>query len=174
VQRGTVRAIGASNFSGDQLREADAVARERGLTPFSAVQNHYNLLHRHDDDDALPACAELGLGFVPFYPLASGLLTGKYRPGEPGPAGARLTERDEIASEEQFALVGALQHYAQARSVSLIDVAIGALLANATISSVIAGATKPEQVRANARAARWRPDAEDLAQLAGVLESAPV
>ncbi len=172
VRAGTVRAIGASNFDAAQIDEADATARERGLTPFTAVQNEYSLLAREAEDDALPACKRLGLGFVPFFPLASGLLTGKYRPGEAGPQGARLSDRDHIATDEQFALIAALQDYADARGVSLLDVAIGALLADETISSVIAGATRPDQVRANAAAARWRPDAEDLTQLREVLAGA--
>jgi aryl-alcohol dehydrogenase-like predicted oxidoreductase len=122
----------------------------------------------------LPACERLGIGFVPFFPLASGLLTGKYRPGEPGPAGARLSGRDQVASRDQFTLVTALQRYADERHVSLVDVAIGALLAQPAVSSVIAGATKPDQVHANAAAARWTPDADDLAALAGVLQANPV
>lgn len=169
VRAGTVRAIGASNFDAAQIEEADAVAHERGLTPFSAVQNEYNLLAREAEHDALPACARLGLGFVPFYPLASGLLTGKYRPGETGPQGARLSDGDEIATDAQFALIAALQEYAQARNVSLSDVAIGALLAHDAVSSVIAGATRPAQVRSNAGAARWQPSPEDLTALGEVL-----
>jgi aryl-alcohol dehydrogenase-like predicted oxidoreductase len=172
VRAGTVRAIGASNFDAAQIEEAETTARERGLTPFCAVQNEYSLLVRDAEDDALPACERLGLGFVPFFPLASGLLTGKYRPGEPGPEGARLSGRDEIATEAQFALIAALQEYADARGVSLLDVAIGALLANQTVSSVIAGATRPEQVRANAAAERWRPDARDSAELRELLAGA--
>jgi aryl-alcohol dehydrogenase-like predicted oxidoreductase len=172
VRAGTVRAIGASNFDAAQIEEAETIVRERGLTPFCAVQNEYSLLVRDAEDDALPACERLGLGFVPFFPLASGLLTGKYRPGEAGPDGARLSGRDEIATEAQFALLAALQEYADARGVSLLDVAIGALLANQTVSSVIAGATRPEQVRANAAAARWRPDAQDLTELRGLLAGA--
>ncbi len=173
VRAGAVRAIGASNFDAAQIQEADATARERGLTPFTAVQNEYSLLAREAEDDALPACKRLGLGFVPFFPLASGLLTGKYRPGEAGPEGARLSDRDEIATDAQFALIVALQDYADAHGVSLLDVAIGALLANETVSSVIAGATRPDQVRANAAAARWHPSAEDLAELRDVLAGAP-
>jgi aryl-alcohol dehydrogenase-like predicted oxidoreductase len=169
VRAGSVRAIGASNFDAAQLAEADEVARDRGLTPFCAVQNEYSLLVREAEDDALPACERLGLGFVPFFPLASGLLTGKYRPGEAGPAGARLSERDEIATDAQFALVAALQEYAQARGLALSEVAIGALLANGTVTSVIAGATGPEQVRANAGAAAWQPSAEDLSALRELL-----
>lgn len=174
VQAGKVRAVGASNFDAGQLDEADAVAREHGFTPFTAVQNEYSLLVRDAEDEVLPACERLGIGFVPFFPLASGLLTGKYRPGEPGPAGARLSGRDQVASRDQFTLVAALQRYADERHVSLGDVAIGALLAQPAVSSVIAGATKPDQVHANAAAARWTPDADDLAALARVLEANPV
>ena len=174
VQAGKVRAIGASNFDARQLEEADAVAREHGFTPFTAVQNEYSLLVRDAEREVLPACERLGIGFVPFFPLASGLLTGKYRSGEPGPAGARLSGRDQIGTAEQFALIGALQRYAAERGVSLGDVAIGALLAQPAVSSVIAGATTPDQVRANAAATRWTPGADDLATLTGVLEANPV
>jgi len=171
VRRGSVRAIGASNFSAQQLQEADAVARERGLTRFTALQNEYSLLVRDAERDVLPACERLGIGFVPFFPLASGLLTGKYRRGEAGPSGARLSDREQIASDEQFDLLDALQSYAGARGVSLVDVAIGALIARPVISTVIAGATKPEQVRANAAAARWLASDEDVAELEELLGS---
>jgi aryl-alcohol dehydrogenase-like predicted oxidoreductase len=174
VRAGMVRAIGASNFDAAEIEEADTTARERSLTPFCAVQNEYSLLSREAEEDALPACQRLGMGFVPFFPLASGLLTGKYRPGEPGPEGARLSGRDQIATDAQFALIAALQQYADARGVSLLDVAIGALLANEIVSSVIAGATRPEQVRANATAARWRPDAQDVAELRELLATQPI
>ena len=165
VRAGTVRAIGASNFSAAQLEEAEAVARERELTPFTAVQNEYNLLVREAEEDVLPACERLGLGFVPYFPLASGLLTGKYSRGESGPAGSRLSGRDQIASDAQFDLLERLERYASLRDLSLTEVAIGALLARSAVSSVIAGATKPEQVRANAAAARWHPTDGDLAEL---------
>jgi aryl-alcohol dehydrogenase-like predicted oxidoreductase len=170
VRAGKVRAIGASNFDAGQLREADAAARERGLTRFVAVQNEYSLLVRDAERDVLPASEQLGIGFVPFFPLASGLLTGKYRRGERGPDGARLSGRDEIATDEQFALIGELERYAEEREVSLTDVAIGALLARDAVSSVIAGATKPEQVRSNAHAARWNPSEADRAALAKLLD----
>ncbi|HET7047318.1 MAG TPA: aldo/keto reductase [Solirubrobacteraceae bacterium] len=169
VRGGSVRAIGASNFSERQVEEADTVAREHGLTRFAAVQNEYSLLVRGAERDVLPACERLGIGFVPFFPLASGLLTGKYRRGEAGPPGARLSDREQIASDAQFELLDALQGFADARRVSLVDVAIGALIARPVISSVIAGATKPEQVRANAAAARWQPSTEDLAELEELL-----
>jgi aryl-alcohol dehydrogenase-like predicted oxidoreductase len=169
VRGGSVRAIGASNFSASQIEEADAVARERGITPFTAIQNEYSLLVRDAERDVLPTCERLGIGFVPFFPLASGLLTGKYRRGEAGPPGARLSDREQIGTDEQFELINALQGYADARGVSLVDVSIGALLARPVISSVIAGATRPEQVRANAAAARWEPSEEDLAELEKLL-----
>lgn len=170
VRAGTVRAIGASNFSSEQIEEADAVARERGLTRFAAIQNQYSLLVRDAEHDVLPTCERLGLGFVPFFPLASGLLTGKYRRGEAGPAGARLSDRPTIASDEQFDLVEALERYARERGISLVDVAIGALLAREVVSSVIAGATRAEQVRQNAAAGRWRPSEDDLAALEAILK----
>jgi aryl-alcohol dehydrogenase-like predicted oxidoreductase len=171
VQAGKVRAIGASNFDADQLGEAAEVAQEHGLTPFTAVQNEYSLLVRDAERDVLPACERLGIGFVPFFPLASGLLTGKYRRGEAGPSGARLSDRDEVASSVQFDLIEALQRFADERGVPLTDVAIGALLAHDAVSSVIAGATKPDQVRGNAAAGRWAPGEDDLAALRDVLSA---
>ncbi len=173
VKAGKVRAIGASNFSAGQLQEADDAARRNGLTRFTAVQNEYSLLEREAELEVLPACERLGIGFVPFFPLASGLLTGKYRRGEPGPEGARLSGRDQIASDQQFDLVDALQRYADERQIPLGTVAIGALLAKPAVSSVIAGATKPDQVRANAAAAGWTPSADDLAALDELLASSP-
>lgn len=169
VRAGTVRAIGASNFSAGALQEADAVAREHGYARFTAVQNEYSLLVREAEKEVLPVCESLGIGFVPYYPLASGLLTGKYGRGKPAPDGTRLGSRDQVASDEQFDTVEALERYASERELSLIEVAIGGLLAQPVISSVIAGATKPEQVRANVAAAAWRPSGEDLAELRALL-----
>jgi aryl-alcohol dehydrogenase-like predicted oxidoreductase len=165
VRAGKVRAIGASNFSAAQIEEADAVARSHGWARFTAIQNHYSLLVRDAERDVLPVCERLGLGFVPFYPLASGLLTGKYRRGEAAPAGTRLAARDQVATEEQFSLLEWLARYAAARELSMTDLAIGALLARRPVCTVIAGATKPEQVRANAAAAHWTPGEQDLAEL---------
>jgi aryl-alcohol dehydrogenase-like predicted oxidoreductase len=169
VRAGTVGAIGASNFSAEQIEEADAVARDRGFTPFTAIQNNYSLLNREAERAVLPTCERLGLGFVPFFPLASGLLTGKYHRGEPAPAGTRLAARPEVGTDEQFDLIEALEDYAAARELTLTDVAIGALLARRPVSSVIAGATKPEQVRSNAAAARWTPSENDMAELEELL-----
>jgi len=169
VRAGTVRAIGASNFSAEQIEEADAVATERGLTRFVAIQNEYSLLVREAERDVLPACERLGLGFVPYFPLASGLLSGKYCRGAAAPAGARLSGREQIATDAQFELLDALERYARERGRSLLEVAIGALLARPVLSSVIAGATTPDQVRANAAAARWTPSPDDLAALENLL-----
>ncbi len=169
VQAGSVGVIAASNFSAEQIDEAEEVAREHGFARFVAVQNEYNLLVRDAEPEVLPTCERLGLGFVPFYPLASGLLTGKYRRGEPGPPGGRLTDREQIATDEQYETIAALGRYAAERAISLVDVAIGALTARPVISSVIAGATSPDQVRTNAAAARWQPSDEDLAALAQLL-----
>ena len=165
VRAGKVRYIGASNFSADQIEEADTVARDRGLVRFTAIQNNYSLLNRDAEREVLPTCERLGVGFVPFYPLAAGLLTGKYHRGEPAPEGTRLATREQVASDEQFDVVEAVARFAAERDVSMIEVAIGALLAQPAVSSVIAGATKPEQVRVNAAAARWTPTERDVDEL---------
>jgi aryl-alcohol dehydrogenase-like predicted oxidoreductase len=172
VRAGTVRYIGASNFSAEQIEEADAVARDRGFARFTAIQNNYSLLVRDAEREVLPTCARLGLGFVPFFPLASGLLTGKYRRGEPAPAGTRLADRDAVGTDDQFSVVEAVARFASERDLSMVEVAIGALLANETVSSVIAGATNPEQVRANVAAARWRADAGEVDELFGLVGTA--
>jgi aryl-alcohol dehydrogenase-like predicted oxidoreductase len=170
VRAGKVRAVGASNFSAAQIEEADAVAVEHGLTRFSAIQNEYSLLVREPEHEVLGVCERLGLGFVPYFPLASGLLTGKYRRGLAAPSGTRLAGRDEVATDEQFDLIEALERYAGERGVGLTDVAIGALLARPAVCSVIAGATKPSQVQKNAAAARWVPSAADMAELERALD----
>jgi aryl-alcohol dehydrogenase-like predicted oxidoreductase len=170
VRAGKVRAIGASNFSAEQIQEAHDAAQADGLTHFSAIQNEYSLFVRDAEQDVLPLCERLGLGFIPFFPLASGLLTGKYRRGEDAPADTRLAERAQVATDAQFGVLEALSGYAQERGRTVLDVAIGALVAQPAVSSVIAGATKPEQVRANAAAGRWVPSEDDLAGLHRILD----
>jgi aryl-alcohol dehydrogenase-like predicted oxidoreductase len=171
VRAGTVRAIGASNFSAEQIEEADAIAKARGLTPFTAIQNEYSLLAREAEAEVLPLCERLNIAFIPYYPLASGLLTGKYKRGEAAPEGARLSARDELATPEQWQIIEALAAYADQRGVALSQVAIGALLSHPAVASVIAGATKPEQIAANAAAAAWTPSAADRAALGLLLRS---
>jgi aryl-alcohol dehydrogenase-like predicted oxidoreductase len=166
VRAGKARAIGCSNFSADQLAEADRVARELGVSRFTVLQNHYSLLRRDDDADVLPLCRELGVSYVPYFPLASGLLTGKYRRDEPAPAGTRLEGRE--IEEERFDRVEACTAFAEERGHSLHELAICALVSTPGIGSIIAGATKPEQVRANAAAASWRLAADELGALAHV------
>ena len=162
VVEGKVRFIGSSNYSAEQIEEADRVARERGYARFVAAQNHYSFVHREIEDDVLPACERLGIGMLPFFPLASGLLTGKYARDEQAAEG-RLAGR--AIPNEQFDRVDALQGFADERGVSLLEVAVGGLLAMPAVSSVIAGATKPEQVRANVQAGAWEPTAADVAAL---------
>jgi aryl-alcohol dehydrogenase-like predicted oxidoreductase len=169
VRAGKVRAIAASNFSAAQLEEADQVARENGWARFVAVQNEYSLLRREIEREVVPAAQRLGIAVVPYFPLASGLLTGKYRRGEDAPSGTRLAGREEVASEDDWQTVEALEAFASERGVSLLEVAIGGLAAQPGVTSVIAGATTPEQVQTNARAVRWEPGEDDLAALRAVL-----
>jgi aryl-alcohol dehydrogenase-like predicted oxidoreductase len=164
VREGVVGAIGCSNFSAAALEEADRVARERGLARFVTLQNEYSLLEREIEAEVAPVCERLGVSILPYFPLASGLLTGKYRRGETAPEGSRLAGSTP-GTEEQFEVVERLRAYAEARGVEMTDVAIGALAAQPAVASVIAGATKPEQVRSNVGAVRWVPSEEDLAEL---------
>ena len=165
VQECKLRFVGHSNLEARQIEEVDELCRQAGLTRPVSAQNQYSLLRREVEEDVLPTCERLGLGFLPYFPLASGLLTGKYRRGEPRPEGARLSGRDDVFTEETFERIEALERFAQERGVTLLVVAIGGLAAQPAVSSVIAGATKPEQVRANVQAAAWKPTAEDLAAL---------
>jgi len=165
VQEGKVRYVGHSNLSADQVEEVDRLARENGWARPVSAQNRYSLLHRDPEDDLLPVCERLGLGVLPYFPLASGLLTGKYKRGRPRPEGTRLTDRDDVFDDATFDRLEALEAYAEERGVSLLDVAIGGLLAQPAVASVIAGATKPEQVRANAAAGEWQPSDDDVAAL---------
>lgn len=164
VAAGKVRAVGCSNLSAEQLAEADRVARELGAVRFTVLQNHCNLLERRDAADVLPLCRELGIAYIPYFPLASGLLTGKYRRGEPAPEGTRLAGRE--IEDERLARVEAFERFAEVRGHSLLELAVSALASTPGIASVIAGATKPEQVRANAAAAAWRLSDDDLRELA--------
>jgi aryl-alcohol dehydrogenase-like predicted oxidoreductase len=166
VREGTVRAIGCSNFDAAQLREADRVARELGTARFVALQNEYSLLRRGDDVEVLPLCRELEIGYVPYFPLASGLLTGKYRRGEPPPEGSRLAGRE--LDDADLERVERLERFALERGHTLLELAIGALASIPGMTSIIAGATRPEQVRANAAAAGWRLSEDELAALAAL------
>ncbi|MEJ7790587.1 MAG: aldo/keto reductase [Gaiellaceae bacterium] len=163
VRDGTVRAIGSSNFSPSLVEDARTVSVAGSLTPFVSEQSEYSWLVRDAEDELLPTCERLGIGFIPFFPLASGLLTGKYSRGAAAPEGTRLHGRE--LDEERLAKVERLQAWAEEHGCTLLDVAIGGLAAQPGVASVIAGATKPEQVRANARAGDWEPTSEELESL---------
>ena len=165
VREGLVGAIGCSNFSAAELEEADRIARERGQARFVTLQNQYSLLERGIEAEVAPACERLGVSILPFFPLASGLLTGKYRRDAPGPEGSRLSSREQAGSNEQFDVVEALEAFAEARGTGILDVAISGLAAQPGVASVIAGATKPEQIAANVAALEWQPSEADLAEL---------
>lgn len=171
VQAGKVREIGCSNFSVDQLREAEA-AVPPGAARFVAVQNEYSLLHRDPEQGVLQECARQGLAFVPYFPLFSGLLTGKYRAGRPAPAGSRLAEGErarEMLRAENLAVVEALLAYAEGQGHTILDLAFSWLLAQPAVASVIAGATQPAQVQANVAAAGWPLTAAQLAEINQIL-----
>lgn len=175
VQAGKVREIGCSNFSSEQLREANAAAQ--GGARFVAVQNEFSLLHREPEQGMLPTCKELGVAFIPYFPLKSGLLTGKYRKGVT-PAEGRLSGKKgsffegmgkALLTEENLDRVERLIQFAEARGRTILDLAFAWLLAHEPVASVIAGATKPEQVHLNARAVQWKLTDQDLAELETVL-----
>ncbi|MFB6397302.1 aldo/keto reductase [Polymorphospora lycopeni] len=171
VRAGKVRYLGNSNFAGWQIADAEWTARTRNLTRFVSAQNHYSLIERDAETEVVPACERFGLGLLPFFPLASGLLSGKYRRGESAPQGTRLAE-DRWAKRLAAApwdLIESLEKFAAERGRNLLDVAIGGLAARPAVTSVIAGATTPDQVRANARAGAWEPSAEDREALATLL-----
>jgi aryl-alcohol dehydrogenase-like predicted oxidoreductase len=154
VQEGKVRYLGSSNFSAKQIEEAG--------TRFVSAQNHYSLVEREVEDEILPVCERLGIGMLPYFPLASGLLTGKYTRGVEATEG-RLAGRE--IPEARWDRLEAVQRFADERRVSLLSVAIGGLAAMPAVASVIAGATKPEQVYANVQAGEWEPSAEELEAL---------
>jgi aryl-alcohol dehydrogenase-like predicted oxidoreductase len=165
VGEGLVDAIGCSNFSASQLEEAERISRQRGLARFVTLQNEYSLLQREIEAEVVPACERLNVSILPFFPLASGLLTGKYRRGESGPEGSRLSSREQAGSDEQFDVIEALEAFAETRGIGILDVAIAGLAAQPAVASVIAGATQPEQVAANVAAIGWQPSDAELAEL---------
>ena len=165
VAEGKVRYLGHSNFSGWQLADAAHLAARNGRTPFISAQNHWSLLERAAEADVVPAARHFGVGVLPFFPLANGLLTGKVRQGQAIPAGTRLAGREGYVTQEKLAKVEALITWAQEQGVTILDVAISALAAQPGCSSVIAGAMSAEQVKANAAASEWIPSADELAEI---------
>jgi aryl-alcohol dehydrogenase-like predicted oxidoreductase len=173
VRAGKVREIGCSNFSPELIAEADGIARASGGARFVSVQNEYSLLRRGPEKGVLDACARHDLAFVPYFPLASGMLTGKYRRGEAPPEGTRLAQMpaervEQAMSERNFDKVEALEAWAAGRGRSLLELAMSWLLHRPRVATVIAGATRPEQVRANVDAASWALSDEDLREIDAV------
>jgi len=167
VREGKVRYIGSSNFTAWQVVDAEWSARTSGHVRFVSAQNRYSLLDRGIETELVPACEHAGVGVLPFYPLASGLLTGKYHRDAALPAGTRLGESrySEALANANWPVVEGLRDFATTRGIGMLDVAIGGLAAQPAVASVIAGAMNPQQVQANANACRWHPDAADLAEL---------
>lgn len=165
VRAGKVRYVGHSNRTGWQIAQAEYVARELGTERFVSAQNHYNLLDRRAELEVVPAAAEFGLGVLPYFPLANGLLTGKYSQGT-APEGSRLSHvRQHMVADADIEQLAAFGEFARARGITEVQAAIGWLAAQGPVSSVIAGATRTGQVAENARAADWEATEADLAEL---------
>ena len=169
VRDGKVLYIGNSNFTGWQIADADWTSRTGGLERFISAQNNFSLLERGVEREVLPACERFGLGLLPYFPLASGFLTGKYHRGEPPRQGTRLAawgKRGEAAlNDRNFDRLEALEHWAEQRGRRILDLAFAWLLGHGAVSSVIAGATSPEQVQANARCAEWILTPEEVEEV---------
>jgi aryl-alcohol dehydrogenase-like predicted oxidoreductase len=170
VRQGKVRYIGNSNFAGWQVADADWVARTEGLNRFVSAQNEYSLLNRKSAFEVLPACERFGLGVLPYFPLASGLLSGKYRRGEAPPKESRLAAwGGRGLTDANFDKIEALEGWARARGHTLLELAFAWPLGQPVVSSVIAGATRPEQVRANAATADWRLTPDEVAEVTALV-----
>jgi aryl-alcohol dehydrogenase-like predicted oxidoreductase len=169
VRAGKVRFIGCSNLSAGQLIDAQETSRRHGLAAFVSCQDEYSLLARDIEHELIPAAKAHGMSVLPYFPLASGLLTGKYRRGAPPPAGSRLARlaqhAQDFMTERNWRVVGALQAFAAARGRTLLELAVSWLLRDGVVASVIAGATSPAQVEQNINAAGWTLSAEDLSEI---------
>jgi aryl-alcohol dehydrogenase-like predicted oxidoreductase len=170
VNAGKVREIGCSNFSADQLREAEEATREDAAR-FASVQNEYSLLHREPEGDVLPECERLGIAFIPYFPLANGLLTGKYRRGKDAPAGSRLDSArgERLLTDRNLDVVERLIGFSESRGRTILELAFSWLLTRPAVASVIAGATSSEQARSNAAAAGWELTDAELAEVDSIL-----
>jgi aryl-alcohol dehydrogenase-like predicted oxidoreductase len=177
AKSGKVRYIGCSNFSADQLREAESIASSNGLTRFVSSQDEYSLLVRDAERDLLPLIEQQGMSELPYFPLASGLLTGKYKKGQAAPKGTRLGDKQGLADkyhrEANLEKVERLQKFADGHGHTLLELAFSWLLSHKTVASVIAGATKPEQVKSNALAGNWNLTHADLTQIDEITGSHP-
>ena len=172
MSSGQVRAIGCSNFSAQQLREAESTANRLGYAHFVSVQNEYSLLHREPEAEVLPECERQGIAFLPYFPLKSGLLTGKYRKGQPIPEGTRVAKYDryrQLLTEENLDTVERLIDYAKSHGHTILELAISWLLARRPVASVIAGASSAQQVHANVSATNWRLSISEIEELENLL-----
>jgi aryl-alcohol dehydrogenase-like predicted oxidoreductase len=174
IRDGKVRYIGCSNYAGWQIAEAEFVAREIGTNRFVSNQSEYSLLNRDVEAEILPPLQKYGMGFLPYFPLASGVLTGKYRPGQAGPAGTRLSGGGELADhflkDDYIALADQLRVFAESRGHSLLELAFSWLASKPVIWSVIAGASSPAQLEQNVKAASWKLSADDFAEVGRILK----
>jgi aryl-alcohol dehydrogenase-like predicted oxidoreductase len=173
-----VREIGCSNFSVEQLVASSEAAKYGKFRQFVSVQNQLSLLKRDDEQAVLAAAEHTGVAYLPYFPLASGLLSGKYRSGQPEPEGTRLTApgsglRDRFLTEHNLAIAAKLNDYARSRGHSLLELAFSWLLSHRAVASVIAGASTPAQVQANAAAANWQLSAEELAAIDALAPATP-
>lgn len=172
VRAGKVREIGSSNFSAAQIRDAEAASQAANGARFVSVQNYYSMLHREPEPDVLDECERLGLGFLPFFPLESGLLTGKIRAGQAVPEGTRLSNAEtqqRFVNDARLATVEKLIAYAEGKGHTILELAFSWLLAKPAVASVIAGATRSEQIHANAAAPNWQLSAAELAEIDALL-----
>lgn len=165
VREGKIRYAGLSNLAGWQLADAAWTARAGGLSAPVSAQNHYSLLARDTEREVAPACERFGIGLLPYFPLANGLLTGKYQKGRKAPEGSRLAERSRMLDEAPWDRIEQLRNFAETREVPMTTVAVGWLLSNRVVGSVICGATTPEQILGNIAAGRWRPTDGDRAEI---------
>ena len=172
VRAGKVRFIGCSNLSAKQVTDAQTAARQHGLSSFVSCQDEYSLLTRDIERELIPTAKAHGLGVLPYFPLASGLLSGKYRRNAPLPQGSRLAKNSrhagEFINERNWRMVEALAAFAERRGHTLLELAFGWLLRDGVVASVIAGATSPAQIEQNVRAAGWKLSADDLAEIDGI------
>ena len=169
VRSGKVRYLGSSNFAGYQVADTAWISKTSGFAPYISAQNQYNLLDRRIEKDLTPACAQFGVGILPYFPLASGFLTGKYKRGEEPSKDTRLGAMAAMAkgalTDSNFAILDKLQEFARSHGHSVLELAMGWLASMPQVSSVIAGATKPEQVSANVKGGDWKLSAEELAEV---------
>ncbi len=173
IRQGKVRYIGCSNFTAWQACEAAWTSKALGIAAFASVQPRYSIMDRAIEAELVPFCHAYGLGILPYYPLANGFLTGKYRRGQPAPEGTRLAENDRgVFTDANFDLLDGLEEFCEARGHTVLELAFAWLLANSAVSSVIAGATRVEQIVANAKASSWQLTPDELAEVSRIIDAA--